>query len=194
MKMTELRRARETRRPGSVTIAVVLQLLTVIPFVVGILVVLVHGDDAQAAAEAEIARQGFSPDILARHGISFGGSEAPAIVLVLVLLALVVLNLAGKRIGRILSWIFQPVLFAMGIVIIPGQLFTAQFLASSFRESGDATLMRIDAQALVDAAMQAMPAWLTAASAAKLVLTTLGSVFVVVLLALPSARAYFRKA
>ncbi|MFD1936814.1 hypothetical protein ACFSKW_35630 [Nonomuraea mangrovi] len=185
---------RAGRRPRSVIAAATLQLLTVIPFLLGTFIVVRHGADAQAAAEAEIVRQGLPAGILAQHGISFAGSETPAIVLVLVLVTLALLNLTGRRIGRVLSWVFQPVLFAMGVVIIPSQLFTAQLLESSFKSSGDAVLARVDVPALVDAATQVMPGWAHSASIAKLALTTLGSVLVIILLAVPSARAYFREA
>ena len=45
---------------------------------------------------------------------------------------------------------------------------------------------------LVDAAGHAMPSWLPVVDGAKLVLTTAGSLTVIVLLALPPARAFFR--
>ncbi|MEC3975883.1 hypothetical protein [Amycolatopsis sp. H20-H5] len=44
---------------------------------------------------------------------------------------------------------------------------------------------------MVDAAQQFMPVWLPYVDGAKLVLTTLGSVPVVILLALRPARTYF---
>lgn len=184
-----------TNRPRSVVLAAILQLLTTIPFVIGTFVVLVHGARAQAAAEAEVARQGLPPSLLAEHGISFGDNVAElpfAVAIVLALATLALLNLNGKRLGRILSWIFQPILFIAGVIIIPGQVFVAPLLESAFKSSGDPALARIDVPALVDAAVQVMPGWLLYANIGKLALTTLGSVLVVVLLALPSARAYFR--
>jgi hypothetical protein len=181
------------RRPYSVVFAATLQLLTVLPFLLGTFVVLVYGAGAQAAAEAEVARQGLPAAVLARHGVTFAGSETLAIVLALILVALASLNLAGKRTGRILSWVFQSILFVMGAVIIPGQLFTTQFLKSSFMDSGDPMLARIDVPALVGAVTHVMPGWLSSVNIAKLALTTVGSILVVVLLALPSSRAYFRK-
>jgi hypothetical protein len=184
-----------TRRPVSVLFAVGLQLLTVVPFLLSIIVVWRYGADAQAAAEAELTRQSLPASVLADHGVSFGSNTAEipipaAIILVLVVLAL--LNLAGIRVGRILSWIFHPILLVAGIVIIPGQVFTASLLESSFRTSGDAVLQRIDVPALVGAAQRAMPGWLPYVDGAKLVLTTLGSVLVIVLLTVPSARRYVR--
>src|SRR5690242_11855012 len=116
-----------TRRPHSVLFAAGLQLLTALPFLLSIIVVWRYGADAQAAAQAELTRQGVPTSVLAEHGISFGSNTAEipipaAIILVLVVLAL--LNLAGRRVGRTLSWIFHPILVVAGIVIIPGQVFT----------------------------------------------------------------------
>jgi hypothetical protein len=177
--------------------AAVLQLLTIVPFLIGSAVVLIYGAHAQAAAEAEVARQGLPAGILASHGVSFGSNTAElplpiAIAVVLVVLAL--LNLGGRRIGQVLSWIFQPLLFVAGCLIIPGQVFTVQFLESAFTNSGDPMLARINVQALVDAASHVLPGWLPYVDWAKLILTTLGSLVIVVLLAMPSARAFFRKA
>ncbi|WP_188188634.1 hypothetical protein [Nonomuraea sp. SYSU D8015] len=184
-----------TRRPRSVVLAAVLQLLTAVPFVLGTYVVLAHGARAQAAAEAEVARQGLPPSLLDQHGVSFGNStsELPfAVAIVLILASLALLNLNGKRLGRTLSWIFQPILFVAGAVIVPGQVFVAPLLESAFKSSGDPALARIDVVSLVDSTTQVMPGWLHHAAVAKLALTTLGSVLVVALLALPSARAHFR--
>ena len=79
-----------------------------------------------------------------------------------------------------------------GALIVPAQLVTTTFLATSFRDSGDPTLRRVDVPKLVDAARHAMPNWLPIVDGAKLVLTTAGSLLVIVLLTLPSARALFR--
>ncbi|MFI6601755.1 hypothetical protein ACIBHX_36375 [Nonomuraea sp. NPDC050536] len=165
--------------------AATVQLLTVVPFLLGTFVVLTYGAGAERAAEAEVVRQGFPAGILAENGVSFGGSEGLAIVLALILVVLALLNLAGKRIGPILSWIFQPVLLVMGVVIIPSQLFTEKLLAQV------PAFARLDVHALVEAASGVMPGWLPYATVAKLVLTTAGSVAVIVLLALPSSRREF---
>ncbi|MFG1706911.1 hypothetical protein ACFLIM_27335 [Nonomuraea sp. M3C6] len=181
-------------RPRGVVTAATLQLLTAVPFLIGTFDVLVLGAEAQAAAEAEVVRQGFPAEILSQHSIDFGGkvSELPlAVGMAVILAALAALNLAGNRTGRILSWIFHPILFVLGCVIVSAQVFTAQFLESSFKS--DPVLARIDVPALMDATMQVIPGWLLPVNVGKLILTTLGSLLVVVLLALPLARAYFRK-
>jgi hypothetical protein len=71
-------------------------------------------------------------------------------------------------------------------------VFAARFLESAFKNSGDATLAAIDVQAFVDAATGAYPAWFPYVVNARFALTTLGSLLVIILLAVPSANAYFR--
>src|SRR5262245_49435115 len=96
-----------TRRPHGVTFAATLQLLLAVSFLIHPIVVLMYGVDAQAAAEAEVERQGFPPDILARNGVSFDKSAGVIVLAVgiaVVLAILAVLNLAGNRTGRILTW------------------------------------------------------------------------------------------
>lgn len=175
--------------PAALKAVAALQLATAVPFALGTFVVLTYGAGAQAAAEAEMVRQGLAPGLLAERGIAFGSSAAelpPAITIVAVLATLAVLNLRGSRVGRIASWIFHPALLAAGAVIVPGQVFTAHYLTTALAE--DPILAGADLPALVAAAARAMPDWLLTANVAKLVLTTAGSLLVVVLLALPSAR------
>jgi hypothetical protein len=61
-------------------------------------------------------------------------------------------------------------------------IFTAQFLESAFKNSGNATLENINMQAVVDAAAQAFPTWLPYLLDAKFALATLGSLLVIILL------------
>jgi hypothetical protein len=154
---------RSLTRPRAVVFAVVTQLLTALPFLLSIIVVWTSGADAQAAAEAELTRQGLPASLLAEHGISFGSNTAEtplpaAFIVVLAVLAL--LNLAGRRAGQVLSWVFHTLLAVAGALIVPAQLFTSTFLAASFRDSSDPMLRRVDVPKLVDAAGHAMPSWL----------------------------------
>ena len=189
--MTKHADVRTTPRPRTVVAAAALQLLTVVPFVVGVVVVARYGAKAQAAAEAETERQGVPATVLREQGVDFAGSESLALVLVLALVVLAALNLAGKRTGQILSWIFHPLLVALGLLIIPAQLFTVRFVEPLFKSANDPRLAQVDVRALVDAATAVMPGWLPGMTVAKLVLTTLGSLAVIVLLALAPSRRYF---
>lgn len=99
------------RRPPSVLYAAGLQLLTAVPFLLSVIVVWTYGADAQAGAEAELTRQGIPASVLADHGISFGSNTAEIPIPAAIILALVVLalfNLAGNRVGRIISWGLPP--------------------------------------------------------------------------------------
>jgi hypothetical protein len=115
-----------------------------------------------------------------------------AVAIALGLVTLASLNLAGNPAGRIGSWIFQPLLFIAGALILSRQVFTARFLASAFKNSGDTTLAAINVKAFVDAATRAHPAWFPHVVTARFVLATLGSLLIILLLAVPSANAYFR--
>lgn len=112
-------------------------------------------------------------------------------------MTLAVLNLAGNQCGRILSWVFQP-LVVLGnvaiVAIVASQRAAAQVLESVFEPSGDATLGGIDVHRLLDAAGGAFPAWLPHLVNARNAVVTLGSLPVIVLLATPSAMAASRPA
>jgi hypothetical protein len=182
-------------RPGSVTLAAVLQLLLAATFVIMPTLAYLYGVRAQAAAEAEVVRQGFPADVLARNHVNFGEGAVGlllAVAIALGLVVLAVLNLAGNPAGRIGSWILQPLLFIAGGLILSRQVFAARFLASAFRNSGDATLAGINVRAFVDAATGAYPAWFPYVVSARFVLATLGSLLIIILLAVPAANAYFR--
>jgi hypothetical protein len=69
---------------------------------------------------------------------------------------------------------------------------SGRFLESAFKKSGDATLAGINVKAFVDAATDAFPAWFLYAVRVRFALVTLGSLLVIILLAGPSANAYFR--
>jgi hypothetical protein len=112
-----------------------------------------------------------------------------AIALCLVVLA--VLNLRGNEIGRIGSWILQPILLVAGGLVTYRQAFATRFLESKFKKTGDPTLARIDVKAFVDAALRAYPTWFLPVVRARFVLVTIGSVVIHILLTGPSATAYF---
>jgi hypothetical protein len=182
-------------RPGSLTLAVLLQLLLAATFVIMPTLAFLYGARAQAAAEAQVARQGFPAAVLARNHVHFGEGAVGlllAVAIALGLVVLAVLNLAGNPAGRIGSWILQPLLLIAGGLILSRQVFTARFLASAFRSSGDPTLAGIDVKAFVDAAAGAYPAGFPYVVGARFVLATPGSLLIIVLLAVPSASAYFR--
>jgi hypothetical protein len=154
-----------------------------------------QGDSRPGSVTLAAVLQGFPADVLARNNVNFGEGAVGlvlAVAIALGLVALAVLYLAGNPVGRIGSWIVQPLLLIAGILIMSGQVFTARFLASAFKSSGDATLAGINVKAFVDAATGAYPAWFPYVVTARFVLATLGSLLVSILLAVRSANAYFR--
>jgi hypothetical protein len=181
--------------PHAVVFASMLQFLLAATFLVIPAVGYLRGARAQRAAEAEVVRQGFPAKVLAQHRVSFEESGVEIllpVVIALCLATLASLNLTGSEVGRILSWIFQSIVLVGGGIVMAGQVFTVRFLKSAFKKSGDATLQSIDVKAFVDAALGEFPVWFRYLVAARFVLATVGSLLVIILLAVPSANAYFR--
>jgi hypothetical protein len=181
--------------PLVVVLASILQLSLAATFAMMAAAAHVYGSDAQRAAELDVARQGVPDTVLAQHGVNFrerGAELALPIAIAVCLTALAVLNLFGEEVGRVLSWIVQPVLLVAGGIITAGQVFAARCLASAFEKSHDATLERIDVKSFVDAAVAAFPRGFRLLVASRFVLTTVGSALVIALLALHNADAYFR--
>ncbi len=184
------------KRPRSVTLAAVLQLLLATAFGISVVTALLYGPAAQQAAENEMRRQGLPPGALTGESLRFDeglAGTAPALAIALILITLAMLNLNGRRLGRLLTWIFQPLLAIAGAILVSGQVFLAQGITKAFAQSDNQALHAVDVEALVKAAAAEFPNWYPIESWAKLILVTLGSVLIVVLLALPTARAFFRQ-
>jgi len=180
--------------PLPVAIAAALQLLLAATFVVITVTVWFTGGAAQRAAEAEMARQGHSPELLARHGIRFaerGWELALALAIAAALVALGALNLAGNGTGRLSSWIAQPIVLVGAGLVTGGQVFAARFTEAALAKSGDAGAGSVDVRRVIAAASSGFPAWVRPLVVARFVLTTLGSLAVIALLATPSAGTYF---
>jgi len=179
------------RAGGGVRFAATLQLLLAVTFLIAPAVAHLYGAEAQAGAEAEIERQGFPARVLAENRVTFTSGavvgRALPVAIALVLAALAVLNLRGSRIGRIATFVFQPLVLLAGGTVLAGQVFAVQFVESTFAKSGDVTLERIDVRSVMSAAMEAFPAWLPINVWTRFVLATLGSLLVLVLLASRSA-------
>ena len=103
------------------------------------------------------------------------------------------LNLAGKRVAWTVSLVYEPILLIVG-GLIGGQVFAAQLLEHAFKTSGDVTLARLNAKAIVTAVTKAWPPWFYPYTAyARFGLATFGSLLVIILLLTPSAKAYLQK-
>lgn len=181
--------------PIAVIIAAILQYLLAASFVAVPIYAYRYGTQAQRAAEADVTRQGYPASLLAKHKIKMTERAVDTLfpfAIALVFAVMASLNLAGDDIGRLMSWILQPVaLVAIGLVCA-AQVFTVPFIESAFRRSGDPELKGIDVKAFIGAARKAFPAGARAIIIARFVVATAGSALVIVLLSLPQADAYFR--
>lgn len=165
------------------TIAAVLQILFALAYLLSPIAGLVFGADVQAAAEAELARQGQSPGLLAGQGLHFdeGGYALVVPVSTAAIAAILAwLNLRGTRWGRRLTLIAQPLFLLLDVLIFTSQLSRTQYLQDILGPG-------VDAQAVIDASERAYPTWLLALSQGRIFFTLLASVAVIVLV-LPSQR------
>jgi uncharacterized membrane protein YsdA (DUF1294 family) len=180
-----------------VTTAVWLQILLAVFLVASALTNLLYGPDAQAAAEAELEAQGVDLADVPQGTLAYDQGLAPLLVTIVIALGLVVLALlngAGKRPARIITWVVQPIVLICGAILFAGQFVGEQMMQMAVENAGSDALANADMGAVVDAAYGAYPAWTAIISYGVLALATLGSLAIIILLAVPSANAYFRKA
>ncbi|WP_344887679.1 hypothetical protein [Nonomuraea antimicrobica] len=180
--------------PVSVVVASMLQFMLAATFLALALAVHTHGARAQRAAEAVVTGKGLAVDVLARHRIKFAESVAELmfpVSIAVVLAVLGVLGLAGAGAGRILSWIVAGILMTAGGLVTGSQVFAVRVVVAAFRKSSDPAVRALDGRAVAEAAERAFPGWLRPVIVIRFVLTTLGSLAVIVLLATPGASAYF---
>ncbi len=163
----------------------VLQYATAATFAVIGLTAYRHGDAAQRAAEDEVTRQGFSPDLLTRHRVRVAESLAELVfplAIAAVLAVMATLTLAAPGPGRTVTWILQPILLLAGGFITGNQVFVNRFVAAAFRRSPDTEARAVDIGAVLDAASGAFPRWLRPLIVIRFLLVTFGSVAVLLLL------------
>ncbi|NEW45641.1 hypothetical protein [Nocardia cyriacigeorgica] len=180
--------------PIPVALAGLLQLALAGMFVVMLAAYRTAGPRAQRAAEAETARQDADPEVLGEHGVRleegrWGFVAGYAIAAVLTVLA--ALNLAGSEIGRISTWVVQPlVLLGVGYVTTI-QVFAIPMIASAFAKLDDPRARSLDVRAVLRAAVAALPSWYRPATVLRWLLATVGSLVVIVALTLPAAGSYY---
>jgi len=185
-----------TSRPATVTLAAVLHFAIALAFASIPLIGLIYGADIQAAAEAEIARQGGEPGALAVAGLRFDEHGLAIWAPFAIAAAIGLLGgfiLAGRRAARVLSWIVLPLVLAGNALIMASNATAAEKIQSLFDASGEAGLRGIDAAAFLKAAYAAYPGWLPALEGVRFAVILIGCVLGVFLLALRPARAHFAK-
>lgn len=164
-------------------VVVVVQVLLALTLLVAATVALRHGGSAQAAAEAEVQRQGFDAGLLARHRIRHAETTAESLLpfgIAGLLVVLAALNTQGAGLGRAATWVVTPVLLLAGSVITGGQVFADRYVEASLRRSDEAS--GIDAQAVNAAAKAQFPSWLRALVVTRFTLVSAGSVAILVTL------------
>ena len=167
-------------------VAGAIQLVLAVTFLLAVTAVYRDGGAAQRALEAEAARQGIPGNLLADQGVRLEESVLELMLpvgIAAILLLLGVLNLAGTDLGRLLTWIGQPILLVGGGLITAGQVFADRYVAARFSRADDGRLRDADVQMMLAAARRALPVWLRPVVVARFVLTTAGSVAVLLLLA-----------
>ncbi|HEX2143394.1 MAG TPA: hypothetical protein VHG10_02685 [Glycomyces sp.] len=178
-------------RPGTVTAAVWTHFITAALLIItGIGMFSVQGAVADAVMEEMRRDPEFESSGLTESDVSNVvtiGFVVVAVAFVLFAICYIVLGLlnnAGKRPARILSWILAGLSLACcGPYTIISQVGSAVGM-----NSGDPYQDEM-AQSLVDAT----PAWLNAASWALGIVLILGSLLIIILLAVPASNQFFRK-
>lgn len=172
-----------TRQPGTVRAAISVQSLLIALGLLSAIFAATHGDTINAAAKAELERQDASKtqlDALANLGGSGAGGLIVAGVSTLVLLLLVTMLAKGKQWARILTWVFS----GLGLLLSLLGMLGSMALSGMDDKIGKA----------VEAGHEAAGAWYGPWQTTYLVVSIVGTLAVIVLLALPASHPFFRKA
>lgn len=170
-----------------VVVAAVLQVLLAMGFVVLTWVARRDGEAAERAAEEEVVRQGYSAGVLAAHRVQFKESAREALFpygIAVCLTAIAVLVLAGYGPARVASYVLAGLAIVGGGLVMTSQVFAEQVVHTAFRKSSDPGAREIDGRAVVAAARTEFPRWTRGVQFVRLILATVGSVAVIVLLAM----------
>lgn len=164
------------------TVVVGIQLLLAATFVAAATVALRRGRRAQAAAESKMRERGHDVALLSRHQVRFEESVIESLLpygIAALLTVAAVLNINGEDAGRVLTWVVQPLLLLAGGAITYGQVFADRYVVKALTSDG---VTAADAAAVVGAARSEFPGWLRPLVVSRFLLTTLGSIVIVILL------------
>uniref|UniRef100_UPI002454AEA6 hypothetical protein n=1 Tax=Nocardia brasiliensis TaxID=37326 RepID=UPI002454AEA6 len=154
----------------AVAVACVLQLGLAGLFVVMLSSYRSAGPRAQRAMDAEVARRGVAPEVLAEHGVRLNegrGAFIAGYAIAAVLVGLAVLNLSGAGIGRVLSWVAEPlVLLGVGFITTM-QVFAMRMTVSAFAKLEDPRVRGLDIGAVLQAGFDTLPSWYRPAIVAR---------------------------
>ncbi|HEU5128914.1 MAG TPA: hypothetical protein VFU12_13070 [Glycomyces sp.] len=182
------------QRPMTVTIAVWIMFLTALALVVtAIAQFAVQGTvkdtvEEQLRSDPALADAGITAsDVSTLVSVVFAGIAVVYIVFAVFYVVLGLLDNAGKRPARILTWILAGISLACcGLGGLIGQLGSGSATYTVNGEEYDDELTK--------AIEEATPTWVTALEWISLLLFILGSLAIIILLAMPDSNAFFRKA
>ncbi|THV43623.1 hypothetical protein [Glycomyces buryatensis] len=181
-------------RPGVVTAVVWTQFITAAALILtGIGFFAVKGavqDELVDAIQSDPELAGASTDMV--DGIitaTFVILAGVYIVGAVFYIVLGLLNNKGKRPARILSWVQSGIALACcGLGGLIGKLSGGGTTSFTYEANGDDY-----SDELNDAVLEATPAWVTALDWISVLLFTIGSLVIIILLAVPAANEFFRK-
>ncbi|MBA3489135.1 MAG: hypothetical protein H0T78_06225 [Longispora sp.] len=168
-------------RPAVVTASSGLLVLVVVLMLINVVLGIVANNDEVKEATKEftdLQEGGIS------SGLQQGVSYAATAIFALIFLVLAALNLRGNRVSRIITWIFGGV----GAVCCACSVISQGAMGALLGATGE------DVKDAYDRLTGAYPSWYMPATIALSILTILALVTALILLALPAANAYFRKA
>jgi MFS family permease len=178
-------------RPGSVTAVVWTQILTAVMLVasgIAMFSVMSSVEDTvteQLLNDPELADSGLTADNVSQlMTVTFALIAGVYVVMAIFYVILALLVNKGKRPARILSWILSGIsLLCCGIGGLVGQLGSMTTSVNGQEYQDEAT----------QAVEEATPGWVTAIDWITLILLIVGSLVIIIMLAVPASNEFFRK-
>ncbi|MBO3733467.1 hypothetical protein [Glycomyces niveus] len=179
-------------KPWSVTAVVWTQILTAVLLVasgIAMFSVMSSVEDAvteQLLSDPELADSGLTPDnIGSLMTFTFALVAGVYVVFAVFYVIMALLVNKGNRAGRILSWILSGIgLLCCGIGGLIGQVSSSMTANVNGQEYQDEATQAIE---------DATPAWVNAIDWATLIVLIVGSLVIIILLAVPASNEFFRK-
>jgi hypothetical protein len=165
----------------------IIQFLLAVTFFIVPFVALRYGDKAQEAAERYVSEQGVDSRLLSKNGFRVAESRIEILfplAIAVVFTTLGLLNLLSHDLGKTASFVVHIIFFFAGGFITASQVFVIQFTENLLSKSSDHDLRRVDAKALIGEVNAIFPTWLRAIIVTRFILSTAGSVVIVLMLIL----------
>jgi divalent metal cation (Fe/Co/Zn/Cd) transporter len=176
------------QRPGAVTTATVLQILTVVFAIITVVLSLKYNHTVEQAVRDELIKQGATPkdaDTGSASAVGSGIGTAIGLAIPVFYAILGFLNLGGRNWSRIVTWVLSGLTLACSVLGLG-----ATALLSNMGGGGNS---KIDVAKAVKAGMDAVPGWYSAYQLVSSIISIVIALAVIILLALPASNAFFRK-